>query len=164
MSTILDALRKSEQERKLNKLPTLTDMVAPQEPSRWPLYVGLALVLLAVVLVVLAYVIWSAKPEVATDVAIGQTVAQTETVQPASVDEKSVDRAIESNAGEDRPLKDPMVVNVVSYSKDPAYSFAIVNGKMVREGDFVEPGLKLEEIRPDALVLNSRGKKITRSP
>lgn len=168
MSTILDALRKSEKERKLNKLPTLTDMVAPQEPPRWPLYVGLALVLLAIALVVLAYVIWSAKPEVTAqitaDVAIGQTVAQTETVQPTSVDEKSVAQTIDSNSGEDRPLKDPMLVNVVSYSKDPAYSFAVVNGKMVREGDFIEPGLKLEEILPDALVFNSRGKKITRSP
>jgi len=164
MSTILDALRKSEQERKLNKLPTLTDMVAPQEPARWPLYLGLALVLLAIALVVLAYVIWSAKPEIATEVAIGEMVAQTETAQLTSADEQSSAQAIASDAGEVRQLNDPMLVNVVSYSKDPAYSFAIVNGKMVREGDFIEPGLKLEEILPDALVFNSRGKKITRSP
>jgi len=58
MSTILDALKKSEQERKLNKLPTLTDMAAPQEPSRWPLYIGSGLALLSIALVVLAYAIW----------------------------------------------------------------------------------------------------------
>jgi len=159
MSTILDALRKSEQERKLNKLPTLTDMAAPQEPSRWPLYIGLALVLLAIALVVLAYVIWSAKPGVAVE----QTGLQANAVQLTGEDAQTAQAPL-TNVGEVAPLKDPMLVNVVSYSQDPAYSFAMVNGKMVREGDFIEPGLKLEEILPDAVVFNSRGKKITRSP
>jgi hypothetical protein len=160
MSTILDALRKSEQERKLNKLPTLTDMAAPQEPSRWPLYIGSALVLLALALVILAYVIWSGKSEVAAEVAAGQAVVQTNAAQSDSADVQ----VMGSSAGEIGQLKDSMLVNVVSYSKDPAHSFAMVNGKMVREGDFIEPGLKLEEILPDAVVFNSRGKKITRSP
>jgi hypothetical protein len=165
MSTILDALRKSEQERKLNKLPTLTDMVAPQEPSRWPLYIGLALVLLAIALVVLAYVIWSSKPDAeqagnATDVA---SLAQSTNANGHGIAQAPVE-VPGSNTGEVGPLKDPMLVNVVSYSKDPAYSFAMVNGKLAREGDFIEPGLKLEEILPDAVVFNSRGKKITRSP
>ena len=160
MSTILDALRKSEQERKLNRLPTLTDMAAPQEPSRWPLYIGLALVFLAVALVVLAYVIWSAK----SDVAIGQAITQTDAATLASADVQGSAQASAIGVGGVRPLEDSMLVNVVSYSKDPAFSFAMVNGKMVREGDFIEPGLKLEEILPDAVVFNSRGKKITRSP
>ncbi|MBL4673877.1 MAG: general secretion pathway protein GspB [Arenicella sp.] len=164
MSTILDALRKSEQERKLNKLPTLTDMAAPQEPSRWPLYIGLALVLLAIALVVLAYVIWSAKPQVAGEVTIGQTGVQANNAQPTSADEQDTAQATQSNIDEVGLIKDTMLVNVVSYSKDPAYSFAMVNGKMVREGDFIEPGLKLEKILPDAVVFNSRGEKITRSP
>ena len=52
MSTILDALKKSEEERKVTKVPTLADMQAPQEPSKWPnvlliIIVGLLLVLLA---------------------------------------------------------------------------------------------------------------------
>ena len=50
MSTILDALKKSEQERKLNKLPTLSDMPAPEEPRRWPQLVIIGLLLLVVAL------------------------------------------------------------------------------------------------------------------
>ena len=45
MSTILDALKKSEQERKLNKLPTLSDMPTPQEKKSWPRIVLLVLIL-----------------------------------------------------------------------------------------------------------------------
>jgi hypothetical protein len=159
MSTILDALRKSEQERKLNKLPTLTDMSAPQEPSRWPLYIGLPLVLLAIALVLLAYVLWTAKPEVSKMQAAN--VNSVITLPPEA--ENSIQTS-QLNALEVVRPKDSMLVNVVSYSTDPALSFAMVNGKMVREGDFIEPGLKLEEILLDAVVFNSRGKRITRSP
>ncbi|MGK0373863.1 MAG: hypothetical protein ACJA2E_000331 [Arenicella sp.] len=159
MSTILDALRKSEQERKLNKLPTLTDMSAPQEPSRWPLYIGLPLVLLAIALVLLAYVLWTAKPEVSKMQAAN--VNSVITLPPEA--ENSIQTS-QRNALEVVRPKDSMLVNVVSYSTDPALSFAMVNGKMVREGDFIEPGLKLEEILLDAVVFNSRGKRITRSP
>jgi hypothetical protein len=159
MSTILDALRKSEQERKLNKLPTLTDMSAPQEPSRWPLYIGLPLVLLAIALVLLAYVLWTAKPEVSKI----QAANVNSVITLPSEAENSIQTS-QLNALEVVRPKDSMLVNVVSYSTDPALSFAMVNGKMVREGDFIEPGLKLEEILLDAVVFNSRGKRITRSP
>ncbi|NNC98594.1 MAG: hypothetical protein HKN85_00270, partial [Gammaproteobacteria bacterium] len=63
MSTILDALRKSEQERKLNKLPTLSDLPTPQEQSRWPQILIIALLML--VLLVLTWFgsrWWVAKP------------------------------------------------------------------------------------------------------
>ncbi|MFT5609178.1 MAG: hypothetical protein ACI9PZ_002997, partial [Parvicella sp.] len=58
MSTILDALRKSEQERKLTKLPTLSDMPAPQEQARWPHWLILGLIVLSVGLLVLVFGIW----------------------------------------------------------------------------------------------------------
>ncbi|MFT4635041.1 MAG: hypothetical protein ACI9OI_000830 [Chitinophagales bacterium] len=156
MSTILDALRKSEQERKLDKLPTLTDMVAPQEPSRWPVYIGLVLVLVATALVVLAYIIWSAKPDTVT-VLTSPAVA-------ANTGAQGLVQAPVANADDADLSKDPMLVNVVSYSSDPALRFAMVNGKLVREGEFIEPGLKIEEIRADVVVFNSRGAKITRKP
>jgi hypothetical protein len=163
MSTILDALRKSEQERKLNKLPTLTDMAAPQETSRWPLYIGLTLVLLAIALVILAYVIWSAKPEFSAASMAKVNSAASRLQMPGSDAQQSI-QAPRLNADEATRPEDLMLVNVVSYSIDPALSFAMVNGKMLREGDFIEPGLKLEEILLDAVIFNLRGKKITRSP
>lgn len=153
MSTILDALRKSEQERKLNKLPTLTDMPAPQEPSRWPVYIGLALVLLAIALVVLAYVIWSSTPSVSNNASNAQV--------DAIVANESEGVSAEEN---DQSLDNATLVNVVSYSDDPGLRFAMVNGKMVREGEFIQPGLKVEQILSDSVVFNARGKKLTRSP
>lgn len=156
MSTILDALRKSEQERRLDKLPTLTDMVAPQELSRWPIYIGLVLVLVATALVVLAYIIWSAKPDTVTVLTSPAVAVNTEA-------QGSVQASV-ANANDAGLSKDPMLVNVVSYSSNPALRFAMVNGKLVREGEFIEPGLKVEEIRADVVVFNSRGAKITRKP
>ena len=165
MSTILDALKKSEQERKLNKLPTLVDIRAPQEPSRWPLYLGLVLVLLAAALVVLAYVIWNAAPEVARNPGAGKSIA----VLSSTSFEANVADGFKTTEGPNAIkgsalVKDPMLVNVVSYSDDPGLSFAMVNGKLLREGDFVEPGLKIAEIQFNSVVFNARGKKITRSP
>lgn len=156
MSTILDALRKSEQERKLNKLPTLTDMAAPQESSRWPMYIGLALVLVAIALIVLAFAIWSGKP------LLSQVQPNAEPAVGAS--QAASQSAANANLQSSTDISSATVVNVVSYSDDRALRFAMVNGKMVREGEFIEPGLKVEEIRPNSVVFNARGKKITRSP
>jgi len=160
MSTILDALRKSEQERKLNKLPTLTDVTAPQEPSRWPVYLGLALVVLAIALVILAYVIWSAKPNSAqaSNDNAGVITAEAEVADSKATTQEA---AVENGSAK---ANDSMQVNVVSYSEDPELRFAMVNGKLVREGEFIKPGLKVEKIQSDAVVFNARGKKITRSP
>lgn len=153
MSTILDALRKSEQERKLNRLPTLTDMAAPKEPSRWPFYIGVALVLLALAVAVLAYAIWNGKSLPFQEPSSAQSIDR-----PQSLDSG------EANAQSLADASDTAVVNVVSYSDDPALRFAMVNGKMVREGEFIEPGLKVEEILSNAVVFNARGKKLTLSP
>jgi hypothetical protein len=109
--------------------------------------------------VLLAYVLWTAKPEVSKMQAAN--VNSVITLPPEA--ENSIQTS-QLNALEVVRPKDSMLVNVVSYSTDPALSFAMVNGKMVREGDFIEPGLKLEEILLDAVVFNSRGKRITRSP
>jgi len=162
MSTILDALRKSEQERKLNKLPTLTDMQAPKEPSRWPMYIGLALVLVAIALVVLAYVIWSAKPTAAVLSNDGAEILALQGESSQTVDLLTTDSSTLAEGS--ISSEDSMLVNVISYSEDPALSFAMVGGKMVREGEFIEPGLKVDKILFDAVIFNARGKKVTRRP
>ena len=54
MSTILEALKKSEQERKQKSVPTLTDKVPPQESSRWPwVVISLVLICLSIALLYL---------------------------------------------------------------------------------------------------------------
>ena len=57
-----------------------------------------------------------------------------------------------------------IIVNVLSYSSDTSQSFAMINGKLFRQGEFVRPGLRVEEIRVDAVVLNLRGRQIVRKP
>ena len=41
---------------------------------------------------------------------------------------------------------DGVVVNVISFSEDLNQRFAMVDGKMVREGEFVRAGLQVEKI------------------
>lgn len=154
MSTILDALKKSEQERKLNKLPTLSDMPAPQEPSRWPLVVGSVLCVVALIILLATVFLWGKG-------------ASSKLVESKSV------ASIESSANvqilaEAKPItatsNDDVVVNAISYSEELSQRFAMVNGKMVREGEFVRAGLQVEQINLDTVVLNFRGKQITRKP
>lgn len=150
MSTILEALKKSEQERKLNKLPTLSDMPVPQEPSKWPLVLGALLSFIAL-LMLLVTVFWWGK---------GSMQPQVLPVENAPVVLKV--QAAEGSA--DAQSSDDVVVNVISFSEDEAQRFTMINGKMVREGDYVRGGLKVEKILMDSVILNLRGKQITRKP
>lgn len=144
MSTILEALKKSEQERKKNAVPTLSDMVAPQESRHWPLWavlLGFLLVTLISLVVVLS--VWpldraSPEPLTISNDSIAQQQAQTD------------DQAI--------------LVNVISYSDVPEQRFAMIDGKMYRENEFVRPGLRLDSIESDRVIFNLRGRRIERSP
>ena len=44
-----------------------------------------------------------------------------------------------------------------TYSQNPAHRMLIANGKVVHEGQEIEPGLKLETVGPRSAVLNHRG-------
>lgn len=146
MSTILEALKKSEKERKLNNLPTLSDMPPPQERSNLPIALLVVIcVLLFLVLAFLGVQWWLAQKRGVEPVAISTPVSQAESDRPVTV-------------GSD------IVVNVVSYSTDAAQSFAMIDGKMVREKEFVRPGLQVEKIEQNAVILNLRGKRIKRTP
>jgi len=153
MSTILDALKKSEQERKLNKLPTLSDMPAPPEPSKWPLIWGIVLCVVALI-ILLVTVFWWGK---------GSMQAQVLSTEMASQSSDKVMVVLDNSiiAADDN---DGVVVNVISFSEDLNQRFAMVDGKMVREGEFVRAGLQVEKIQMDSVLMNLRGKRITRKP
>ena len=147
MSTILEALKKSEQERRLNEVPTLSDMTAPQESSKWPVFLLAGLVvLLSIILIVLAIRWWSVVP-------IGEKSA-IEISNETLADQQA------SQAG----TGDKIVVNVVSYSETAEQSFVMINGRLYRENEFVRAGLKVEKIEADRVVLNLRGRRIERKP
>jgi general secretion pathway protein B len=53
----------------------------------------------------------------------------------------------------------PVKVTGATYSDNPAHRMLIVNGKIVLEGQDIEPGLKLEVITPHSAVLNHQGSR-----
>lgn len=147
MSTILEALKKSEQERRLNQVPTLSDMPTPREAAKWPLVVLAILVLvLAIILMVLIVKWWSpVATEEGTPIKISnESLGLEQTESPTSAEK--------------------IVVNVVSYSDTPGQSFTMINGQLYREGEFVRAGLKVEKIESNRVILNLRGQRIIRTP
>jgi len=156
MSTILEAIKKSEQERKLKDIPTLSDMPAPQERRQWPIYM---LILLVVVLIgVLVWFLLSDRLNSRLQVS----------AVPVSKNVSNNDASTVVENGEEVEVaqtdSSSIVVNVVSFSTEPLQRFVIVNGKMFREGDFVRTGVKVEEIREKSVLLNERGKEVVREP
>lgn len=146
MSTILDALKKSEQERKLNNVPTLSDMPTPQETKSWPLVLLFIAILLLSILVAVLFFRTQASDQ---DQDVSKVNSSLEvTGKPSALVVSDAD----------------IVVNVVSYSEQQELSFVMINGKLFRNGEFVLAGLRVEEIKPDEVVLNLRGKRITRKP
>ncbi|MFZ2827982.1 general secretion pathway protein GspB, partial [Hydrogenophaga sp.] len=53
----------------------------------------------------------------------------------------------------------PVKVTGATYSDNPAHRMLIVNGKIVMEGQQIEPGLTLEVITPHSAVLNHQGSR-----
>ena len=145
MSTILDALKKSEQERKLNNIPTLADMPAPEEATRWPMIIG-AVVALLLMLLIIVLIITRTSSNNASVRAVSSTVSS----------QQSVAQSIDENS--------EIEVNVVSYSDEPEARFVMVNGKMFRQGEFVRAGLKVVEITPESVIFNERGERVERKP
>lgn len=148
MSTILDALKKSEQERKLNNIPTLSDMPMPHEASRWPLTLLVSVVvLLLIILGLVVKQVWFPRSY---------------NNELVNVPQAHVEAQLDVS---NKPLTpEGVVVSVVSYSQTPSKRFIMIDGKLFRENEFVEAGLKVEEIRKNEVVLNFRGKAIVRRP
>lgn len=58
------------------------------------------------------------------------------------------------------PASAPAVkVSGVTYSSNASHRMLIANGKVVREGEEIEPGLKVEVISPRSAILNHRGSR-----
>lgn len=152
MSTILDALKKSEQERKKNHVPTLSDMPVPEESARWPLYVIAVLSLLLACLIGVLIANWYGPNRSTSQGQHTKSMVNSDAAnQVSAVDAPQNDIA-------------DVVVNVVSYSEESSQRFVMLDGKMYRENDFVRAGLRVDEIKSNAVVLNYRGELLTRTP
>lgn len=45
-----------------------------------------------------------------------------------------------------------MTISVHAYSVNPANRLVGINNRMLREGEYLVPGLKLEQITPDGMI------------
>ena len=50
-----------------------------------------------------------------------------------------------------------LAIQLHSYSSNPANSLVSINSRMMKEGDALMPGLKLEQITPDGVILSYKG-------
>jgi general secretion pathway protein B len=192
MSYILDALKKSDQQRQRGATPTLPSaqatMAAPKQPVS--LYYGvLAVILLGAGIAIGWLHPWNAeqastKPPVARPAIAdpGQTV-QTAPAAQAEMADKSqqawpapaptaaaaptVLPAGSANAGQVLPMSElpfeiqrelpTMTIQLHSYSSKSAGSLVSINSRMLKEGDSLSPGLKLEQITQDGVIFSYKG-------
>jgi len=51
----------------------------------------------------------------------------------------------------------PMTISVHAYSGNPGDRLVGINNRTLREGEYVVPGLKLEQITPDGMIFGYKG-------
>jgi len=60
-----------------------------------------------------------------------------------------------------RPDTSKLKLEVLSYSDVAAQRLVFINGRRYREGDTIDSGAKIEEIREDGVVLSEQGQRFT---
>lgn len=188
MSYILDALRKSEQEREQEALPTLRTPPRRAPRHRW---LRVVLPLGAVALVAVIAAVWVAGPGLldarnasrapagvddsaarpVTSPAAPRT-AEVETPDPRNDATGAQPEARPSNQAVGAAGPDPatrrrvkgLSVNVVSYSDVPERRFAMIDQRIVRESEIVADGVVVERIVPDGVVLSVGAEEVLLRP
>lgn len=188
MSYILDALKKSEQERQAGAVPVLRT-APPVDARRRGLWLGM----LVGVAAVLSAAIWLAGPgwldQFGTPLRIpvisgaGEAAPSTPSASPpsdgtdrtGSADAAPAVRAESTGAvstGTGLETLDPALqarvkelsVNVVSYSDTPGRRFAMIDQRIVRESESLGEGLVVKRIVPEGVILEVGSREIMVEP
>jgi len=203
MSYILDALKKSDQQRQRGATPTLPSSQATVAAPRqsFSVYYGVLAVVLLCGGIAIGWlhpwqteqptrgadqlagpVVLSANPaplplradqtEIAGKVEQKLLVPNLSPTEPVSVPKVSASPAVadqEQNAMSlsDLPLAiqqeiPDLKIQLHSYSNKSANSIVSVNSRMMKEGESLAPGLKLEQITPDGVILSYKGYRFKR--
>lgn len=198
MSYILDALRKSDQQRQRGLTPTLASAplsAATTNASRpaWLPFFLIGLGLLAMGITIGWLQPWQEKPVAVvtqpapkpvalavipnpppapvapTSIPAPQAAPQTmpeatpaplrpEPAKPVAVTTPRTNEA----ASAPRPSLPKITITVHAYNETAAERVAGINGHLLREGEEIEPGLKLEKITKDGVTLNYKGQRFHR--
>lgn len=197
MSYILDALRKSEQERQLaeGRIPgALHSVPVTSRRSSAPrlLIAGVAALGLAAVGGAGYFLLRPQPPAPAAPKLPAQNAVVPITatpVPPAEISRPAPPAAVAARTNREAavpkisaptpekpqavPVARPEVaearpdeipaINISGYIRDgDAGGMVMINDKLVREGEEVAPGLRLEKILPDGAVFNYKGRRFTR--
>lgn len=207
MSYILDALRKSDQQRRRNAAPTLLTLQPSAVVRKRPAYLTYAL--LAAILIGGGVAIgwlrpWQPEPaavkpieskpidstpidsrpgpsapaasEIASQAKPDHGLPEAHSLAPgktAPPPEGRVDIAAADAAGDTvvemeklptsiRDEVSKITISVHAYSNTPAKRLVGIGRRVLREGDYLQPGLKLEEITPDGMILGYKGYRFRR--
>ncbi len=201
MSYILDALKKSEQERALGNVPTLDSRQGKTTASARSRMLVILLVVMGLLLV--GSLAWIARerlpgglastaaptapagpapapiraqpePQAAPPAPAPQlsptapnrmaaresapvTPSMAEPPPPAPVRDKPLEPAL-------RAQLPPLAMNVVSYSDLPGTRFVMINQRILREGQQVNPELRVKEITRTGALMEFRGRTFLLTP
>ena len=161
MSYILDALKKSDQERQSGKGPSLQTVHSPKRfhaasnDLKWVIAILLCILLALVAFLGQPY--WQRPASQTTTVA---TVPKAAAVSPQA----TMTAPVQSRSEQSKPILNTAAIRFVDldadmraeipsltfsfhvYSENPQRRTIIINNRRVREGQLVEKGLLLEEI------------------
>lgn len=184
MSYILDALKKSEQERARERAPTLASIHSGWQPPgqrRWPLWLGggIALLLFAGG----SWFYW--QPEVSSVIPTPKDIVRAEagTSAPVPVEtpvtpSPAVQQPPAQESATTEPVPPPRVQELWElpdpvradfpaltfsfhvYAEDPARRTIIINSRRMREGAVLDQDLELESITEDGVVFRFRGYRV----
>jgi general secretion pathway protein B len=198
MSYILDALQKSEQERKQQALPDMHAEPLPLAPAKhhwWPWIVAISLLLLGTNMTALWYWLTPSAEKVQSSgnapqskkimkveqqslispnvaLATAPEAPRTDDIKPPVSAEESTQRVTPADFTDLERLRAITPVSVTALPVDiqqqiPALTFSShlysddfrmvnINGRMMREGDLIDPELQLVEITEDGVILSFR--------
>lgn len=200
MSYILDALRKSDQQRQQGKSPTLSSgslhdltpsRITAKSSSMLP-YALIALALIGIGIAIGLLRPWQtapipteslmappknpprvpppaslpsttlASPTMTTTVTIAETATPTTS---STITLTTVPRADSKPKAEAPVTTEPpnITITVHAYASEPKERLAGINGRLLREGQEISPGLRLERITEDGVILNFRGRSFPRN-
>jgi general secretion pathway protein B len=178
MSYILDALKKSQQERQKSSNPTIQSLhhnISPAEPDRRPLVITITLIVVVLVCF-LSYQFFLQKPQQEQPPAVNASVNMPAN-EPVNADTSKTassasPQTMPSVVASDKPavantvvelweLPDPVQAEIPAltfsfhvFSNNPERRTIIINGRRLKEGGQVVEHLQLLEITESGVVLS----------
>lgn len=173
MSFILDALRRSEEERQQGKPPTVLSVHAGasfnSSPAKnrwlWPTLGALAFIGVCMSLLILrAAPLKLVVVEPAYKAPYVQPPAVVEENKPAQMATSGVDlHASRELVNRDQLPEDvqrtlpPLNISFHAYAYDPPKRGVIINDKRLKEGELIAPGVILEQITETGVIISTHG-------